>query len=97
LWGSGSPESCYGIPLALATIEMHGISVAVLVPSSRLWRHGYAGQFPIAPHRGRIGHGALGGLPSSAGIRAPRRLVRRSYSLRASLRARDPGTRADRS
>ena len=41
------PVSYYGIPLALATIEMHGMSVAVLVPSSRLWRHGYPGQSPV--------------------------------------------------
>ena len=39
--------SCYRIPLALATIEMHGMSVAVLVPSSRLWRHGYPAQSPV--------------------------------------------------
>ena len=35
------PVSYFGIPLALATIEMHGMSVAVLVPSSRLWRPSY--------------------------------------------------------
>ena len=39
--------SYYGIPLALATIEMHGMSVNVLVPSSRLWRHGYPAQSPV--------------------------------------------------
>jgi hypothetical protein len=40
------PVSYYGIPLALATIEMHGRSFNVLVPSSRLWRKGYPAQSP---------------------------------------------------
>jgi isoaspartyl peptidase/L-asparaginase-like protein (Ntn-hydrolase superfamily) len=39
--------SYYGIPLALATIEMHGMSIAVLVPSSRWWRDGYPAQSPV--------------------------------------------------
>ena len=39
--------SYYGIPLALATIEMRGMAVSVLVPSSRLWRHGYPAQSPV--------------------------------------------------
>ena len=39
--------SYFGIPVALATIEMHGMSVAVLVPSSRLWRHGYPAHSPV--------------------------------------------------
>jgi hypothetical protein len=41
------PVSYYGIPLALATIEMHGMSIAVLVPSSRWWRHGDPAQSPV--------------------------------------------------
>jgi hypothetical protein len=41
------PVSYYGIPLALATIEMHGMAVAVLVPSSRLWHQGYPTQSPV--------------------------------------------------
>lgn len=41
------PVSYYGIPLALATIEMLGMSIAVLVPSSRLWRDGYPAQSPV--------------------------------------------------
>jgi hypothetical protein len=41
------PVSYFGLPLALATIEMHGMSVAVLVPSSKLWRDGYPAQSPI--------------------------------------------------
>ncbi len=41
------PVSYFGIPLALATIEMHGMSIAVLVPSSRLWRDGYPAQSPV--------------------------------------------------
>ncbi len=41
------PVSYYGIPIALATIEMHGMSVAVWVPSSTLWRHGYPVQSPV--------------------------------------------------
>jgi hypothetical protein len=41
------PVSYYGIPLALATFEMHGMSVAVLVPSSRSWRLGDPAQSPV--------------------------------------------------
>jgi hypothetical protein len=41
------PVSYYGVPLALATIEMHGMSVAVLVPSSMLWRGGYPAHSPV--------------------------------------------------
>ena len=32
--------SYYGVPMALATIEMHGMAVAVLVPSSSRWQRG---------------------------------------------------------
>jgi hypothetical protein len=41
------PVSYFGIPLVLATIETQGMSVAVLVPSSRLWRDGYPAQSPV--------------------------------------------------
>ena len=41
------PVSYYGIPLALATFEMHGMSLAVLVPSSTWWRHGDPAQSPV--------------------------------------------------
>jgi hypothetical protein len=40
--------SYFGIPLALATFEAHGMSLAVLVPSSRLWRHGDPPQSPVS-------------------------------------------------
>lgn len=41
------PVSYFGIPVALATIESHGVSIAALVPSSRLWRHGCPAQSPV--------------------------------------------------
>jgi hypothetical protein len=41
------PVSYYGIPVTLATIEMHGMAVAVLVSSSRLWRRGYPDSSPV--------------------------------------------------
>jgi hypothetical protein len=41
------PFSYFGIPVTLATIQMHGMTVAVLVPSSRLWGHGYPHPFPV--------------------------------------------------
>jgi hypothetical protein len=37
----------FGIPVTLATIQMHGMAVAVLVPSARWWRHGYPAQSPV--------------------------------------------------
>ncbi len=41
------PVSYFGIPLALATIETHGMSIALLVPSCRSWRHGHPAQSPV--------------------------------------------------
>jgi hypothetical protein len=41
------PVSYYGIPLALATIEIRGVAIAVLVPLSPAWRHGEVPQSPV--------------------------------------------------
>ncbi len=43
--------SYFGLPGTLATIEMHGMAFAVMVPSSRLWGHGYPHPFPMAMMR----------------------------------------------
>jgi hypothetical protein len=41
------PFSYFGVPAALATIEMHGMAVAVVVPSSKLWGRGYPQASPV--------------------------------------------------
>ncbi|MDP8998492.1 MAG: hypothetical protein M3O46_00090 [Myxococcota bacterium] len=41
------PLSYYGVPVTLATIEMHGMAVAVLIPSSTVWDHGYPKASPV--------------------------------------------------
>lgn len=39
--------SYYGVPVTLATIEMHGMAVAVLIPSSKVWKRGYPLSSPV--------------------------------------------------
>jgi hypothetical protein len=39
--------SCFGIPATLATIEMHGMAVALLLPSSSLWNHAKPHPSPV--------------------------------------------------
>jgi hypothetical protein len=36
----------YGLPVTLATYETDGLSGAILIPSSKLWGHGYPNPFP---------------------------------------------------
>jgi hypothetical protein len=46
------PFSYFGVQATLATIEMNGRAVAVVVPSSRLWGRGYPHPFPVPLLRG---------------------------------------------
>jgi hypothetical protein len=36
----------YGLPVTLATYETNDLSGAILIPSSKLWGHGYPNPFP---------------------------------------------------
>jgi hypothetical protein len=40
------PVTWYGLPATLATYETHGLCGAILIPSAKLWGHGYPNPFP---------------------------------------------------
>jgi hypothetical protein len=49
----------HGLPATLATIQMHGMAVAFLMPSQRLWRHGYPLTSPVPLLRAWMRRGEL--------------------------------------
>lgn len=48
------PCAYFGLPGTLATIEMHGVTVSMLLPSAKLWGQGYPHPFPLSMLRSAL-------------------------------------------